>query len=80
MEPSYKGLTTSRLSDQELKEKIGKWQPSKVAVNSHFVIEGVENLTKIGNIITFHRNISTAVRFIRPTAPLQDLVESYEDH
>ncbi|KAF5871203.1 uncharacterized protein Bfra_007716 [Botrytis fragariae] len=48
--------------------------------HSHFVNENIETLTKaykIGNVILFHKSVSTTMRLIRSTAPLQDLVENY---
>ncbi|KAF7889129.1 hypothetical protein EAF00_009429 [Botryotinia globosa] len=45
MEPSYKGSATSRLSDQELKEKIGKvWF---ILVNSFKFMPMLANLTAL---------------------------------
>ncbi|TGO63226.1 hypothetical protein BCON_0014g00150 [Botryotinia convoluta] len=86
MVPRYKGSATSRSSDQELKEKIG--QVWFILVNSLEFMPMLANFTalNLSNIMgsmdgridhVSHRNISTTVRLIRPTAPLQDLVESY---
>ncbi|THV52104.1 hypothetical protein BGAL_0089g00320 [Botrytis galanthina] len=50
MVPRYKGSATSRSSYQELKEKIG--QHFIAAVDSHFVNEDIETLTKLTKLET----------------------------